>query len=71
MKIIEIMGDVNLCSKEDLGRYFNKVVYPLGIKKYQVKHSHVTMEDGKPIITTLIMDAITSKDFTRGSVCRN
>ena len=71
MKIIEIMGDENLCSKEDLARYFHKVAYPLGIKKYQVKHSYATTEDGEPIITTLVMDAINSEDFTRGSVRRN
>ena len=71
MKIIGIMGDANLCNKEDLARYFHKVVYPLGIKKYQVKHAHATTEDGEPIITTLIMDATNSEDFTRGSVRRN
>ena len=71
MKVIEIMGDENLCSKEDLVRCFHKVVYHLGIKKYQVKHSHATTEDGEPIITTLVMDAINSEDFTRGSVRRN
>ena len=70
MKIIEIMGDANLCSKEDLATYFHKVVYPLGIKKYQVKHAHASTEDGEPIITSLIMDAINSEDFTRGSVRR-
>ena len=71
IKIIEIVGDEKLCSNEDLGRYFHQVVYPLGIKKYQVKHSHATTEDGEPIITTLVMDAINSKDFTRGSVRTN
>jgi len=71
MKIIEIMGDGNLCSKEDLARYFHKLVYPLRIKKYHVKHSHATMEDGELIITNLIMDAINREDFTKGSVCRN
>ena len=71
MKIIEIVDDANLGSKEDLTRYFHKVVYPLGIKKYQVKHAHASTEDGEPITTALIMDAINSEDFTRGSVRRN
>ena len=70
-KIIEIVGDEKLCSHEELGRYFHQVVYPLGINKYQVKHSHATTEDGELIITTLVMDAINSEDFTRGSVRTN
>ena len=71
IKIIEIVGDEKLCSNEDLGRYFHQVVYPLGIKKYQVKHSQATTEDREPIINTLVMDAINSEDFTRGSVRTN
>jgi len=69
--MFEIVGDEKLCSNEDLGRYFHQVVYPLGIKKYQVKHSHATTEDGEPIITTLVMDAINSEDCTQGSVRTN
>ena len=65
------MDDENLVSDDELGRYFHHVIYPLGIKKYQVKHGHAISEDGEPLITALIKKAINCEASTRGLVCTN
>ena len=71
LKIGEIVDDEKLFSNEELERYFHQVIYPLGIRKFQVKLGREISEDGEPVITTLIMKAIFSEASTRGLVCTN
>ncbi|KAJ7380542.1 hypothetical protein OS493_009008 [Desmophyllum pertusum] len=66
--IIDIVDDDDdICSHEDLRKYFRNVVYPLRINKYQINQCKGSNEDGEPLITSLVLHAISCGTFTRGA----
>ncbi|KAL9978101.1 hypothetical protein ACROYT_G015582 [Oculina patagonica] len=70
-ELIDLVNDKDLVNTDMLEEYFEDIMYPTCIKRFQMKtgqNGPAGCEDEGPLIASLIMDAIDCESLTRGKL---